>query len=244
MAKRFLDTNLFRKRWIRELDTDMKLFWIYLLTDCDHAGIWDVDVERASFQLKLDLNQDKILKTFNRKINNFKADKWFIPKFVQYQYGELNPNNKAHLSVIKILTKYGLYKGHTSPLQAPKDKEKDKVKIKETKRNQLLDIRDNLKEYKEIFINKDVSLEFDKWNDYMLSNGKTYKNYSAAFRNWLRNESFDVKDIKTIEKNFKKTKTGLFIAYCKKCNKKNYPNDYQLKQSSCCGVDWSPNQVN
>ena len=43
---------------------------------------------------------------------------------------------------------------------------------------------------------------------------------------------------------FKKTKTGLFIAYCKKCNKKNYPNDYQLKQSSCCGVDWSPNQVN
>lgn len=244
MAKRFLDTNLFRKRWIRELDTDMKLFWIYLLTDCDHAGIWDVDVERASFQLKLDLNQDKILKTFDRKINNFKADKWFIPKFVQYQYGELNPNNKAHLSVIKILTKYGLYKGHISPLQAPKDKEKDKVKSKDTKRNQLLDIKDNLKEYKEIFINKDVGLEFDKWNDYMLSNGKTYKNYSAAFRNWLRNESFDVKDIKTLEKQFKKTKTGLFIAYCKKCNKKNYPNDYQLKQSSCCGVDWSPNQVN
>ena len=255
MAKRFLDTNLFRKRWIRELDTDMKLFWIYLLTDCDHAGIWDVDVERASFQLKLNLNQDKILKTFDRKINNFKVDKWFIPKFVQYQHGELNPNNKAHLSVIKILTKYGLhegvrtpleppYKGDRTPLEPPKDKDKDKVKTKETKRNQLLDIKDNLKEYKEIFINKDVGLEFDKWNDYMLSNGKTYKNYSAAFRNWLRNESFDVKDIKTIEKNFKKTKTGLFIAYCKKCNKKNYPNDYQLKQSSCCGVDWSPNQVN
>ena len=242
MAKRFLDTNLFRKRWIRELDTDMKLFWIYLLTDCDHAGIWDVDVERASFQLKLDLNQDKILKTFDRKINNFKVDKWFIPKFVQYQYGELNPNNKAHLSVIKILTKYGLFKGHISPLQAPKDKDKDNVKNKETKRNQLLDIKDNLKEYKEIFINKDVGLEFDKWNDYMLSKGKTYKNYSAAFRNWLRND-FDT-DSKTIEKKFKKTKTGLFIAYCKKCNKKNYPNDYQLKQSSCCGVDWSPNQVN
>ena len=58
----------------------------------------------------------------------------------------------------------------------------------------------NLKEYKEIFINKDVGLEFDKWNDYMLSNGKTYKNYSAAFRNWLRND-FDT-DSKTIEKNF------------------------------------------
>ena len=240
MAKRFLDTNLFRKRWIRELDTDMKLFWVYLLTDCDHAGIWDVDVERASFQLNVNLREVEILETFNKKIVPFKRDKWFVPKFIEYQYGELNDNIRPHQSVIKILEKYKLHKGLINPLKTLKDK--DKAKNKETKRNQLLDIKDNLKEYKEIFINKDVGLEFDKWNDYMLSNGKTYKNYSAAFRNWLRND-FDT-DSKTIEKNFKKTKTGLFIAYCKKCNKKNYPNDYQLKQSSCCGVDWSPNQTN
>ena len=62
MAKRFIDTNLFRKRWIRELDIDMKLFWIYLLTDCDHAGIWDVDIERASFQLNLKLTRFLIMK--------------------------------------------------------------------------------------------------------------------------------------------------------------------------------------
>ena len=239
MAKRFLDTNLFRKRWIRELDTDMKLFWVYLLTDCDHAGIWDVDVERASFQLNVNLRDVEIIETFNKKIVPFKRDKRFVPKFIEYQYGELNDNIRPHQSVIKILEKYKLHKGLINPLKTLKDK--DKAKNKETKRNQLLDIKDNLKEYKEIFINKDVVLEFDKWNDYMLSNGKTYKNYSAAFRNWLRND-FDT-DSKTIEKNFKKTKTGLFIAYCKKCNKKNYPNDYQLKQSSCCGVDWSPNQL-
>tara|TARA_R100000734_G_scaffold19147_2_gene18593 strand:+ start:3192 stop:3836 length:645 start_codon:yes stop_codon:yes gene_type:complete len=198
MAKRFLDTNLFRKRWIRELDTDMKLFWIYLLTDCDHAGIWDVDVERASFQLKLDLDQDKILKTFDRKINNFKVDKWFIPKFVQYQYGELNPNNKAHLSVIKILTKYGLYEGLTSPLQASKDKEKDNVKYKfkdkvkvvvkkkKTKQEQLKEIEDNLTELKKEFSSQDVYFEFDKFKDYLLAHGKRYSQYNSAFKNWLR----------------------------------------------------------
>ena len=145
--------------------------------------------------------------------------------------------------VIKILNKYGLnvknqLLPNSSATDQDKDKDKDKVKVKKTKRNQLLDIRDNLKEYREIFINKDVSLEFDKWNDYMLSTGKTYKNYSAAFRNWLRNDQFDKKD--TNVQQFKKTKTGLYIAYCKKCSKKNYPNDYQLKQSSCCGVDWTP----
>lgn len=245
MAKRFIDTNLFRKKWIRELEPEMKLFWIYLLTDCDHAGIWDVDVDRAAFQLNLKITEEKILNTFHKKIVPFKRDKWFVPKFIEYQYGVLNENIRPHLSVIKILSKYGLYKGLINPLNEAKDKnkEQDKDKIKNTKRNQLLDIRDNLKEYKEIFINKDVYSEFDKFNDYMLSTGKTYKNYAAAFRNWLRNDQFTTKNIEKLAKQFKKTKTGLYIAYCKKCNKKNYPNDYQLKQSSCCGVDWIPNNA-
>ena len=72
----------------------------------------------------------------------------------------------------------------------------------------------------------------------MLSKGKTYKNYSAAFRNWLRND-FEKND-KPILKKFNKTKTGLYIAYCEKCKAKHYPNDYQIKQSSCCGVNWLP----
>ena len=256
MAKRFIDTSLFKKRWIRQLDPNMKLFWIYLLTNCDHAGIWEVDIDLAAFQTGVELDESTILNTFNRKIVPFKDGKWFVPKFVDYQYGELNENVNAHKSVIKLLTKYGLYVdnqllpnssatvkvNNLTVKDKDKDKDKDKVKDKKTKRNQLLDIRDNLKEYKEIFINKDVSLEFDKWNDYMLSTGKTYKNYSAAFRNWLRNDQFDKVDKKPLVDQFKKTPTGLFKAFCMKCGKSHYPNDYQIKQSSsCCGVDWSPN---
>ena len=214
MAKRFIDTNLFRKRWIRQLDTDMKLFWIYILTDCDHAGIWDVDIDRAAFQLNIKLDEKKILNTFKNKIFTFKKDKWFIPKYIEYQYGELNPAVNAHKSAIKILEKYNLIDGNELLINsslAVKDKDKNqgkvqgkakgkiKRKVKDTKRNQLLDIKDNLKEYKEIFINKDVYLEFDKWNDYMLSNGKTYKNYSAAFRNWLRNDKYEVKTMEAYD---------------------------------------------
>ena len=33
----------------------------------------------------------------------------------------------------------------------------------------------------------DLELEFDKWNDYKLAHGKTYRNHKAAFRNWCRN---------------------------------------------------------
>ena len=217
----------------------MKLFWVYLLTKCDHAGIWDVDIELAAFQIGVDLDESKILETFNRKIVPFKSGKWFIPKFIDYQYGELNENVNAHKSVIKILNKYGLnVKNQLLPnsLATDQDKDKDKDKVKDKKKEQIKKI--DLLELKDKFPNKNVELEFAKWSDYMLAKGKTYRNYHAAFRNWLRNDQFDKKD--TNVQQFKKTKTGLYIAYCKKCSKKNYPNDYQLKQSSCCGVDWTP----
>ena len=248
MAKRFIDTGLFRKKWIRQLDPNMKLFWIYLLTDCDHAGIWDVDVERASFQIGVQLDESTILKTFNRKIVPFKDGKWFVPKFVDYQYGELNEKVNAHKSVIKLLTKYGLYVDNqllpnssaTVKVNNLTVKDKDKDKDKDKKKEQIKKI--NLSELKEKFPNKNVEFEFAKWNDYMLSKGKTYRDYSAAFRNWLRNDQFDKVEKKSLEDQFKKTPTGLFKAFCMKCGKSHYPNEYQIKQSSsCCGVDWLPN---
>jgi len=245
MAKRFTDTDKWQKYWISQLSPNYKLFWIYLLDMVDNAGIYDVNLGLAQYLLNVELEESHILKAFGKHIVVVKQNKWFIPKFIEFQYGDLNPANKAHLSAINKLKKYNLDtyfdQGSIGSNDSKKIKNKEKIKTRDTKRNQLLDIRDNLKDYKEIFINKDVYSEFDKWNDYMLSTGKTYKNYAAAFRNWLRND-FNT-DSKAIEKNFKKTKTGLFIAYCKKCNKKNYPNDYQLKQSSCCGVDWSPDQI-
>ena len=109
MAKRFTETGKWKKKWIRELNPDMKLFWFYLLDNCDHAGVWEVDIDLASFQIGVKLDEARILKVFNRKIVPFKDGKWFIPKFIDYQYGELNEKVNAHKSVIKLLTKYGLY---------------------------------------------------------------------------------------------------------------------------------------
>ena len=251
MPKRFIDTSLFKKRWIRQLDPNMKLFWIYLLTNCDHAGIWEVDIDLAAFQTGVKLDESTILNTFNRKIVPFKDGKWFVPKFVDYQYGELNENVNAHKSVIKLLTKYGLYvDNQLLPNSSATVKDKDtyknqsiiKDKDKESKKSQLLSIQIQLIELQKDFKNKDVKMEFEKWQDYMSSHGKRYKNYVAAFRNWLRNDQFDKVEKKPLVYQFKKTPTGLFKAYCVKCGRSHYPNDYQIKQSSsCCGVDWSPN---
>ena len=212
MAKRFIDTGLFRKKWIRQLDPNMKLFWIYLLTDCDHAGIWDVDVERASFQLKVELDESEILKVFNRKIVPFKPGKWFVPKFIDYQDGELNETNRAHNSVIKILTKYKLYKGLTRGLQGPMDMDMDKVKVKdkEGKKEQLETIKSNLSAYSKKHPKLNIQIYYDSIVDWLDATGKKYKKYESAFSNCCRSEWY--KDRPGSTKADAKKSTDIIIA--------------------------------
>ena len=221
MAKRFTESGKWKKKWIRQLDPKYKLFWFYLLDNCDHAGIYDADIESASFHIGIEYKEKEILEVFNRKIVPFKKDKWFIPKFVEYQYGELNENNRAHLSVINILTKYkllGSNKALNSPLKANKDKIQTKVKAK-SKKSQLEDIKENLNNFQSEFPTVNVKLEYDKFSDYLEANGKTYKNYNAGFKNWLRNDSFGkaIIDPKKVERSVD--------VICSECN-------YSFKQKS------------
>jgi len=194
MAKRFTETGKWKKKWIRELSPEMKLFWFYLLDNCDHAGIWEVDIELAAFQIGIELDESEILNTFNRKIVPFKPGKWFVPKFIVYQYGELNESNRAHNSVIKILTKYKLYKGLTRGLQGPMDMDKDKVKVKDkdkdkgSKKEQLETIKSNLSDYSKKYPTLNIQFYYDSFVDWLDATGKQYKKYESAFNNCCRSE--------------------------------------------------------
>lgn len=113
MAKRFTDTDKWKKPFIRSLDAPYKLLWFYILDDCDHAGIWQVDFEVASIRTGQKLDEKTALKIFSERIEIFDGGaKWFIKDFVFFQYGELNSKNRLHQSVINILTKHkvGAYK--------------------------------------------------------------------------------------------------------------------------------------
>lgn len=104
MAKRFLDTNVFDKEWFQELEPKFKLFWFYMISKCDHAGIWNVNMRMANFVINQSYTRDGVLEAFKDKIIEIEDDKWFIVKFIKFQYGDdLNPNNRVHKSVIKIL---------------------------------------------------------------------------------------------------------------------------------------------
>ena len=138
MAKRFTDSTKWSKPFIRSMKAPYKLLWLYILDECDHAGIWQVDFEVAQVKIGERLNLETALEQLKGKIYPFAdGEKWFIPDFIDFQYGVLNPENRAHNSVIQLLNKYNLSlenKPLTSPLQGAMDidKDKDKYMVKET----------------------------------------------------------------------------------------------------------------
>jgi len=127
MAKRFIDTKIWDKAWFRKLDTDSKLLWVYILTKCDHAGILDGDWEAASFFLGSNISEyEEIPDVIRDKMIPISDDQFFIPSFIDYQYGTLRINSKPHLSVIKRLEEKGLNNYLQRVMLTPKDKDKEK----------------------------------------------------------------------------------------------------------------------
>lgn len=195
MAKRMTDTDKWKKRFVRELSPQHKLLWFYILDDCNHAGIWDVDIEVASIRVGEELIYDMLPQAFLDKIVIFdNGDKWFIPDFIEFQYGELNPNSNVHKSVIALLEKYNLQgyvkgsQGVETTLQ-DKDKDKDIVKVKaKVKRF----VKPTVVDIAEYCIERNNSVDAEKFYDYYSSNGwkvgkNPMKDWKASVRTWEKN---------------------------------------------------------
>ena len=205
MAKRFTDSEKWKKPFIKKLPMQYKLLWFYLLDDCNHAGVWQVDLEIASLRIGYKLNLKDSITALNDKIKVFdNGEKWFIKDFIEFQYGELNEKNRAHKSVISVLTKYNLLslnKPLTSPLQGAKDKDKDKEvlrvfdetsfeNLERTFKTNKSEIRKKLEEFLEVekitptFRNKQIGeilKHFRNWLNYNKPKENLKTNNSAPW---------------------------------------------------------------
>lgn len=134
MAKRFIDTNLFRSPFMRGLEAPYKALWVYLCCECDHAGVWTVELDVAELRLGMKLKAEIVLQKMGGAVVSIDGGrKWYLPEFVRFQYGTLNPSNRAHGSVIERLASLGIdpneevqNKPLASPLQGAMDKDKEK----------------------------------------------------------------------------------------------------------------------
>jgi hypothetical protein len=136
MAKRFTDTAKWKKEFIKGLSAKHKLLWFYILDDCDHAGIWEVDFEVASLRIGEDVNYEEAFVALGEQFEVIGKNRWWIRDFISFQYGALTEKNKMYKPVMEVLKKFNINPNiphiipHISPIDGGKVKDKDKVQVK------------------------------------------------------------------------------------------------------------------
>lgn len=133
--KRFTETTKWGDPWYRKLPPRLKSLWQYLTDSCDCAGVIEPDWQVISLQIG-DNVSDEDLKAFGDRIVELSSGKLWLTKFMDFQYGELSTECRAHGPVFKAIQKHGLERvsnGYSMGIHTHKEKEKDKDKDKDTK---------------------------------------------------------------------------------------------------------------
>ena len=194
MAKRFTDTEKWKKGFIRSLPPSYKLLWLYMLDDCDNAGVWQVEVEVASIRIGTKLNEKEALKLFGDTVISFDdGTKWFIKEFVKFQQGvnhiaELNSNSNPHKSILRLVEQYKLLELEDNPKEYIEEVKQAKQSKRFTKPN-AGDVADYCIERK----NNVDPMKFINFYD---SNGwkvgkNPMKDWKACVRSWEANTPKD-----------------------------------------------------
>ena len=216
MAKRFIDTNLFTDSWFMNLPPESKLFYIYLITNCDHAGIIDLNIRLAEFQTGikgLSNSLETVIKQFGEKrIFHIKENYYFLPKFVCYQYPNgLSNSVKTHISILERLDFFNVTKQYNQTLRQglgnslitvqdkdiDKDKDKDKdilkggmgekINFKNLQNIQWFESIIRFLEFK--ITSEDLEKYWEQYQIAMEADGDLFrdpKDYRAHFRNWVK----------------------------------------------------------
>lgn len=155
MAKRFTDSEKWNDVWFTELNNDQRIIWIYLLDNCDNAGIFKLNMKLINFNCSTNISVEEFIFIYKERITQINKESWLINKFCSYQYGTdflIKTGNKAVQSAIKKLMEvkvvelidnnYTLSIPYSSPINTlsiedkyPIDTLKDKDRDKDVDKN-------------------------------------------------------------------------------------------------------------
>jgi hypothetical protein len=151
MAKRFIDTDIWKDEWFTELSNEGKLFFIYYITSCDSAGFLKLNRRVMCFHLNIDLDSlERVIKEFDYRIKMVNEVLMFMPNFVLFQHPKgLSESNKPQKAILDLMAKNGVSynlnnknvnvnKEYPYSLDTVQDKEKDKEKEKDKDKEYLV----------------------------------------------------------------------------------------------------------
>lgn len=205
--KRFTETTKWRDPWFRNLSPQAKLLWLWLLDHCDRIGIVEVELAAASFDLGDRIKEKHLAELVSRLQATETSGRYFVSKFIPFQYGRLSETCPAHRPVIEAvhaahltITPVGYqYPIDTLPLglQIPsprvQEKEKETEEDKEKDKDPSKQIPPSLEAIKEYAAAQGLpEEEAIKFHGYYTSNGwrvgkNPMKSWHGAIATWRGN---------------------------------------------------------
>ncbi len=105
--KRFTETLKWQDPWFRRLTAPAKMLWWYATEHCDNIGIFEADLGLISSDCGLKVNESHLTELGDR-IQSIGGSKYFIPKFISFQYNKLSAACRPHEKVIEAVNAHGL----------------------------------------------------------------------------------------------------------------------------------------
>lgn len=177
MAKRMTDSSKWNDGWYGDLPMDMKLVWLYILDMCDHAGVYKVNLNLLKFQTGTERTEDEIIQYLKERIY-IKDDKWFIPKFIMFQYKNFfTSKTPAIISARELLISHNIIQPNDKVLPTfNKELNNPYITLIEPLSNDYIRTKDKDKD-KDMDKSIDKDIDKDKDNEQGISYAVAYKLY-------------------------------------------------------------------
>jgi hypothetical protein len=102
------------------------------------AGVWSPNWTLASAYIGDEVGEAD-LAVFNGQLQKMEGGKFFVPDFIEFQYGQLSENCKPHQKVISLLKKYKLLERvsipYTKGIHTLQEEEEEEEKDKELEKD-------------------------------------------------------------------------------------------------------------
>lgn len=132
--KRFTATEKWAKPWFQNLHPRLKCLWCFICDNADAAGVWEPNFRLASFQIGLKVSAVD-LKEFGDRTASLPSGKILVISFIEFQYGNLSKECRAHFPIFRALEKnslsYPFGIPYSKAIHSLKEEEEDKEEDKE-----------------------------------------------------------------------------------------------------------------
>lgn len=192
MAKRFIDTRMFEDEWFSDLSKDGKMFFIYYITTCDHAGMFKLNKKLCRFQTDIE-STERVIEEFGNCLVRVKEDLYFMPKYILFQYPNFPKSTVVQqVSAVKLLKSY--------------------PRVWEEFVKGYLTVNEEL-------IDSDLSVMKELGDSYVNDNASDNANASASGDGGVSEKKLDVNEVKELTVN--RTREGNVKSQIPKNNKDN-----------------------